>query len=105
MVACLFSFNGRIGRLAYAFSFGVYVLLIFLALLMAAVGSDDPGSLFSLLPLLMLWIVLAGVTKRFRDAGFSAWFALLCFVPIIGLFVPLIVLFIRKTAFDLTPWV
>jgi uncharacterized membrane protein YhaH (DUF805 family) len=41
----------------------------------------------------LIWILLAGMAKRYQDAGFSGWWVLSIFIPILGQFTPMILLF------------
>lgn len=101
-----FSFNGRVGRLAYwlgSISLSVFVLLMqgvikLIELQMTNVESiSDPharltSSVFWLVItlcviavlLVCIWASLAVPAKRWHDRGKSAWWVLIGLVPIIG---------------------
>jgi uncharacterized membrane protein YhaH (DUF805 family) len=89
----LFSFSGRIGRLPY---WGVSILLGFLYLglrwlIPESVVTDPnaqigiPTLLVALVALVVLiWISLAIMVKRFHDRDKSGLWVLIMFVPVIG---------------------
>jgi uncharacterized membrane protein YhaH (DUF805 family) len=91
----LWSFDGRIGRTAYA---GGSLLNLVLMIVATAIVEDlnrGWGGAFSLMqghlpPLLgvvvfFIWSTLALTAKRFQDLGNSGWFSLLLLVPGVGL--------------------
>ena len=99
----LFSFKGRIPRSLY----WVVNLLCTGVMLKLALSIDSYGgsSIFSLLDkvnisyiyvgillLLHTWIMLAINVKRWHDHDKSGWYLLLCFIPVVGGFIALIVL-------------
>ena len=90
----LWSFDGRIGRAAYAGGLALNWVLVFLAT--AIVHRASRGLLsfaaLSLLPLLTVavffcWANLALMAKRLQDLGINGWFSALLFVPGAGLIV------------------
>jgi uncharacterized membrane protein YhaH (DUF805 family) len=99
----LWSFDGRIGRAAYAGGLLLNLLLMIIAT--AIVGDLNRGAAFSLMkghlpPLLavvvfFIWANLALTAKRFQDLGSNGWFSLLLLVPGLG-FVMIIVLLIAR---------
>lgn len=102
----LFSFNGRIGRLAYwlaSISLSVFIILMqsIIKLLQIQVDNlasiSDPHSkltssvfllvitLFILAVLIVyMWAALAVPAKRWHDRGKSAWWVLMGLIPIVG---------------------
>lgn len=96
----MFSFKGRIGRLAYwAYSLGIWTVIISLAIAMGwfdpAVGGDVPMAvetgddalvaiLFGLIFMGFLWSGYAVQAKRWHDRDKSGWWSLIGFVPYIG---------------------
>jgi uncharacterized membrane protein YhaH (DUF805 family) len=88
----LFSFRGRIGRVAYAAG-TVFLLMLAIAFVAALVyvGSgrkEAPEPFVTLLPFLVLfmtWGKLALAAKRFHDVGNTGWACLLLFLPLVGL--------------------
>jgi uncharacterized membrane protein YhaH (DUF805 family) len=86
MVEALFSFRGRMGRLAYlGWTFaaaGVAFVLVLAALLGGAAAIPNLGRqnapllvliLFGLLGIVIFWSSLALAVKRIRDTGFPPW--------------------------------
>ena len=95
----LWSFDGRIGRTAYA---GGLLLNLVLTIIAVAIVEDlNRGVAFSLMkghlpPLLavvvfFIWANLALTAKRFQDLGSNGWFSLLLLIPGLG-FVIIVVL-------------
>jgi uncharacterized membrane protein YhaH (DUF805 family) len=57
-------------------------------------NAGDPGALVSLAMIaLMLWMLVAAMSKRFHDINKSGWATLLILVPVVGLLTPLVLLF------------
>jgi len=80
----LFSFHGRVGRSMY-WRFAVLPGLLFLALstlfdLPARMGTFG----FTVVGVLVGWIVLAITIKRCHDRGRTGWFMLVGLIPVIG---------------------
>jgi uncharacterized membrane protein YhaH (DUF805 family) len=100
LIKLLWSFYGRIGRLAYfggimlnlAATAAVFVALYFLE-------PSVPEWVLGLIALTVLplstWTSLALAAKRFHDTGASGWFGLLLFIPLVGLIVGFYLLFAR----------
>lgn len=104
MIEALFSFRGRMGRLAYAgwtfVTVGILFFFVFAALLSGAAAIPSLGRqtaplvvlfLFGLLAVVMFWTSLALSVKRIRDTGFSP-LIVLCVawtLMIVGAFVPM----------------
>lgn len=98
LLKLLFSFRGRIGRLAYwagslinLTGWYINVLLIVFIGRMAAQARDTAPkvllgwALFCIaLAVLLIWINLAISAKRFHDRGKSAWRFLIVLVPLVG---------------------
>jgi len=84
----LFSFRGRIGRARYWAGFAAVIIIAFLNLMLLAQANNPtgagPGVLLALpLFILFLWIHLAVIVKRLRDAGFvTAGIILYALAPI-----------------------
>jgi uncharacterized membrane protein YhaH (DUF805 family) len=99
----LWSFDGRIGRPAYAGGLLLNLLLMIIAT--AIVDELNRGAAFSLMkghlpPLLavvvfFIWANLALTAKRFQDLGSNGWFSLLLLVPGLG-FIIIIVLLVAR---------
>ncbi|MDB5272278.1 MAG: rane protein [Chitinophagaceae bacterium] len=82
MFKALFSFNGRIGRAEYAFTFVWYFLMI---LFFNAMVETMP--LLGLLLFPMIWIFWAQGAKRCHDLGKIGWYQIIPFYFIALLFV------------------
>jgi len=104
----LWSFDGRIGRSAYA---GGLLLNLLLMIVATAIVEDlDRGPAFGLMhghppPLLavvvfFIWANFALTAKRFQDLGSSGWFSLLLFIPGVGLIAPVVLLVARGEGKD-----
>jgi uncharacterized membrane protein YhaH (DUF805 family) len=100
----LWSFDGRIGRAAYAGGLLLNLLLMIIAT--AIVDELNRGAAFSLMkghlpPLLavvvfFIWANLALTAKRFQDLGSNGWFSLLLLVPGLGFIVFIVLLAARS---------
>ncbi len=98
----LFSFRGRIGRLAWWLMGLVQMVMILVASVPLTKGwakwgqmieAHDPSATrtgwtlaaLSLIALILLaWVGLAANVKRFHDRNKSGWWLLIAFVPVIG---------------------
>jgi uncharacterized membrane protein YhaH (DUF805 family) len=99
----LWSFEGRIGRSAYAA--GLLLNLVLMIIATAIVDELNRGAGFSLMkghlpPLLavvifFIWANLALTAKRFQDFGNNGWLSLLLLVPGFG-FIVIIVLLVAQ---------
>jgi|SRR5712691_3041411 len=99
----LWSFDGRIGRSAYAG--GLLLNLVLMIVATAIVQDLNRGPALSLMqghlpPLLavvvfFIWAILALTAKRFQDFGDSGWLSLLLLVPGLGLIVIIVLLVAR----------
>ena len=82
----LFSFNGRISKGPFwAFNLVCMVLVLGPAFLIYD-GLDSATDYVDILSIVLLWPGLAVQAKRWHDRDKSAWWILINFVPIIGLF-------------------
>ena len=90
------SFRGRLNRGRYiALSSATLAPLALVALLEKASDNSGPAMLIALAVVgLTLWIALASLVKRFHDIGWSGLACLMVFIPGVGGFVPLILLFL-----------
>jgi len=77
--------KGRIPRGTY-WLHGVLVLLLAGAVLdgLLAIARVEPDTASGLVSLLLLWPLIAVSAKRQHDFNFSAWWALVHFVPVVG---------------------
>jgi uncharacterized membrane protein YhaH (DUF805 family) len=95
-IRALFSFTGRISRVEYAVCLFVYIAAIALFMVSESFWRTlgYAGALL-LLPYIsvMMWIFFASLAKRFHDFGKTGWMCLACFIPLVGPFTLLIVLF------------
>ncbi|MGE8189290.1 DUF805 domain-containing protein [Pseudomonas sp. NPDC086278] len=104
-----FSVEGRIGRLRYlAWSMALTLVLLpvgsVLAILAFAIISADStaGLIVGGLVAFFLWIAVMVVSiqfgvQRLHDIGWSGWLWLLCFVPFVGGFFPLVIMVVPGT--------
>ena len=87
----LFSFNGRISRQPYwLFTLATAVILFGPAIFYFGVGSDKADTYVDIAALVLFWPAIALQTKRWHDRDKSAWWLLINFVPVLGLFWALI---------------
>ena len=100
----LFSTKGRIGRLRYlAYCLASYLViipfLIIAAILSSSYLSNSNTSLniifLAYIPLFIFYFIIA--KRRFNDVNASGWLNLLIFIPLIGSFVILYLIFARGT--------
>ena len=84
-------FSGRATRAEYWWFMLTHFIVVMALGVLAGIGASlNPGELPSLaLPLIAYWIgtllpSLAAVVRRFHDAGYSGWMALLLLIPTIG---------------------
>jgi uncharacterized membrane protein YhaH (DUF805 family) len=95
----LFGFRGRLNRTQYAAVFFVAYVgpLVFLIAYESSIGEVRGGLAYLALVIFMMWMQLSALAKRFHDIEQSGWMSLLLFVPILGLFAPPVMLFMRGT--------
>jgi uncharacterized membrane protein YhaH (DUF805 family) len=115
----LWSFYGRIGRLAYLGGFFLVIALVVAGIfgivyLIEALGyvmQGQPKTLtregellvgYSIIVggVLLLWAKLALAAKRFHDLGNTGWLCLLLFIPLVGLIAFIYLLFARGNDHD-----
>lgn len=77
------SFNGRIGRIEYAITFALYIIL----LVTISAMSEISGSL-QFLNAVNAWFLIAQGAKRCHDIGHSGWIQVIPGAPLIILFIP-----------------
>jgi uncharacterized membrane protein YhaH (DUF805 family) len=81
-----FSFNGRIRRLEYGFTYLICAFPIVVLNLSLNLGSEEINPIWLLLYVFLIWIVLAQGAKRCHDSGRSGWWQLLPFYGVLLLF-------------------
>jgi len=81
-----FSFNGRIGRLEYAISFGIYLAIFIPIRLVVKEDSDSIYNIFGLATIPLLWFLWAQGAKRCHDLGNSGWYQIIPFYFILLIF-------------------
>lgn len=102
----LFSIDGRIGRQKYIFSLLLTSLASFvISFIVAFVGALLFGRGAGLIAGWLLipvnvWVSVAIAAKRLHDRDRSAWFMLIAFVPIVGIWFLVEVLFLKGTEGD-----
>jgi uncharacterized membrane protein YhaH (DUF805 family) len=82
----LFSFEGRIRRLHYWLARIVITIVAVTLLVIEKSGHPEAMTVIvcGLLSLVVLWVDLAFMARRWHDRDKSAWWVLITFVPIIG---------------------
>lgn len=98
-----FSFNGQSSRSEY---WGVLLVLTIVGFILgfvlgfAMIAAESLALFFLLLILVIvaisLWLTIAVIVRRCRDAGINTWWTAATFIPYIG-FIPLIVIGCLKT--------
>lgn len=97
-VSVLFSMQGRIGRGQYWLGYLVLVAIAFIAwlALFAGLGGqnldsqnfDSQNLVLLFVPIVLtpfsLWMSICIMAKRYHDRGKSAWWILICLIPIVG---------------------
>jgi uncharacterized membrane protein YhaH (DUF805 family) len=96
-VQLLWSFDGRIGRIAYAAGSLLNLILMFIALAIVTHGTLGSRGAFSMmlgstLPLIIMmalccWAQLALAAKRLQDLGINGLFSLLLLIHVVGMIV------------------
>ena len=88
MKEILFSFNGRISRKTYWYSFLGIIVASFVFMFLVAlltVGNETAISVITLIFYIpLMWVSLAVQVKRWHDRNKSGWWVLIGLVPIIG---------------------
>lgn len=101
-----FAWSGRIGRLRYlAYSTGMMMIAalvvgIAAAILIPRAASDKNPAAFALLGLLYIPIIVAAAVmarRRLNDLNHTGWLQLLLFIPLVGAFFGLYMLFAPGT--------
>jgi uncharacterized membrane protein YhaH (DUF805 family) len=102
-IQAFLSFKGRLNRAEYAMVFVGYLVLLTVFFLTEpyAHANGTVGDLleFSLI-ILMIWILLASMAKRFHDIDKTAWSCLWILFPVVGGLTPLVLLFYRGSETD-----
>lgn len=95
MLQLLFGFKGRLNRGQYVVALIIGYVLPFVLILSTETYLRQNGLdiLGLALVVFLFWVLFAGLAKRFHDINKSGWMALTIFVPIIGQFIPFIMLF------------
>jgi uncharacterized membrane protein YhaH (DUF805 family) len=94
LLKLLFSFDGRIGRIAYAVGSLLNLILMFIAIAIVthqSLGSRGAFSMMlsSMLPMMIImvlccWAQLSLAAKRLQDMGINGLFSLLLLIPVVG---------------------
>lgn len=88
ILALLFSFSGRIGRGQYWLGYFIQLAVAALSWVCVLTGLQNENILLLAVPILLtpvvLWTALAIMAKRYHDRDKSAWWILICLIPIIG---------------------
>lgn len=88
------TFSGRVRRKEYwyfvLFNLIFYLALIFVDYLLGTLSGKGVGLFSTLFNLAMLIPTLAVTARRFHDTNHSAWWLLLCLLPLIG---PILILY------------
>lgn len=88
IVSLLFSLEGRIGRAKYWLGQLVLFVIAFVAWLALIPGLATENIVLLLVPIALLpfslWMSICISGKRYHDRGKSAWWILICLIPIVG---------------------
>jgi uncharacterized membrane protein YhaH (DUF805 family) len=87
-VSLLFSLEGRIGRAKYWLGQLVLFVVLFVSWLALIPGLATQNIPLLLVPIALLpfslWMSICVAGKRYHDRGKSAWWILICLIPIVG---------------------
>jgi uncharacterized membrane protein YhaH (DUF805 family) len=87
-VSLLFSLEGRIGRAKYWLGQLVLFVVLFVSWLVLLSGLASESIVLLLIPIALfpfsLWMSICIAGKRYHDRGKSAWWILICLIPIVG---------------------
>jgi uncharacterized membrane protein YhaH (DUF805 family) len=95
-----FSFYGRLNRKDYALVllFGyLFPLAVFLYSVETQPHSTGASLFGPVLLVLMMWVLFAALSRRFRDIDRTGYACLLIFIPVVGVFTPFVLLFLSGT--------
>ena len=88
IVSLLFSLEGRIGRAKFWLGQLVLFVIAFVAWLALIPGMATENIVLLLVPVALfpfsLWMSICISGKRYHDRGKSAWWILICLIPIVG---------------------
>jgi len=88
MKEILFSFNGRIPRKTYWYSFLCIIVASFVFMFLVALLTAGNETAISVITLIfyipLMWVSLAVQVKRWHDRNKSGWWVLIGLVPVIG---------------------
>jgi uncharacterized membrane protein YhaH (DUF805 family) len=88
ILALMFSFSGRIGRAQYWLGYAIQLALLAFGYICLLYGEEYQNILALAASLLIflpsIWVGLSIMAKRYHDRDKSAWWILICLIPIIG---------------------
>ncbi|QIG49502.1 DUF805 domain-containing protein [Nordella sp. HKS 07] len=88
LLSLLFSLHGRIGRGQYWLGYLVLLALAVVSWLALFAGLGNESIPLLLVPIALLpfslWIAICVMGKRYHDRGKSAWWILICLIPVVG---------------------
>ncbi|BCD99573.1 DUF805 domain-containing protein [Marinagarivorans cellulosilyticus] len=83
-----FSFRGRIGRLEFIvgmLTLGMLIVTLLFTILVLALSESQAVLFLSAFYFPLMWISLALQAKRWHDRNRSAWWILINFIPLVGI--------------------
>ena len=91
LLRALFSFKGRLNRREYASGIFIFVFLfgVLFEILFDKIGAEL-GLVFFVA---LMWMFFAVLAKRMHDIGRTGWVSLAVFIPMVGLFIPFVLVF------------
>jgi uncharacterized membrane protein YhaH (DUF805 family) len=88
ILSLMFSFSGRIGRAQFWLGYGIQIAMLVFGYICLLYGEQYQNILALAASLLVflpsIWVGLAIMAKRYHDRDKSAWWILICLIPIIG---------------------
>lgn len=88
LLSLLFSLQGRIGRGQYWLGYLVLLAVAVVSWLALFAGLGNENIPLLLVPIALLpfslWIAICVMGKRYHDRGKSAWWILICLIPVVG---------------------
>ena len=93
------SFYGRLSRADYAIILlsGYFIPLAMFLYLYNPENTELISAIEYLLLVIMTWVFFAATARRWHDIGKPGWACLAIFIPLVGVFTPVALLFIAGT--------
>jgi uncharacterized membrane protein YhaH (DUF805 family) len=81
----LFLFSGVATRLTWwLVQIAVGPVIIVVSMVDISAGNEEPGVIFMIVYLLVLWVLLATQVRRWHDRAKSGWWVFINLIPVVG---------------------